>query len=88
MFVITGLIFLVVVGILAMDSFVIVKQKSAVAIERLGKFRSVKMAGFHLKLPIIDRVADKVSLKLMELNVPVKQRQKIMFSLKQKYLFN
>jgi len=76
MFVITGLILLVVLGVLAMDSFVIVKQKSAVAIERLGKFQSVKMAGFHFKLPIIDRVADKVSLKLMELNVPVETKTK------------
>jgi regulator of protease activity HflC (stomatin/prohibitin superfamily) len=76
MFLIMSVFVLVVGGLLALDSFVIVKQKRAVAIERLGKFHSIKGAGFHLKIPIIDRVHQEISLKLMELNVPVETKTK------------
>ena len=37
------------------DSFFIVRQKTAVVIERLGKFVSVRFSGFQVKWPIIDR---------------------------------
>lgn len=41
----------------------IVPQANAFVIERLGKFKSVWSAGLHVKIPLIDRIANKVLLK-------------------------
>ena len=41
----------------------IVQQSKAYVIERLGAFHSVWGVGFHLKVPFIERVVKKVSLK-------------------------
>lgn len=41
----------------------IVPQANAYVIERLGKFKSVWSAGLHIKIPFIDRIANKVLLK-------------------------
>ena len=43
-----------------------VKQQHAVIIERLGKFHSIVGAGFHTKLPVLDRKAATVSLRTMK----------------------
>ncbi len=49
--------------ILLFQNIVIVQQETAYIIERLGKFHKIWMAGLHIKIPIIDRVANRVSLK-------------------------
>ena len=41
----------------------IVPQANAYVIERLGKFKGVWGAGLHIKIPFIDRIANKVLLK-------------------------
>ncbi len=41
----------------------VVPQANAYVIERLGKFKSVWSAGLHVKIPLIDRIANKVLLK-------------------------
>ncbi len=56
--------------------FFIVKQKTAVIIERLGKFNRVARSGFNLKIPIIDKKAGMVNLKVMELPVEVETKTK------------
>ena len=48
----------------------IVPQKSAFIVERLGKYHSTLEAGFHLLMPIIDRVAYKHTLKEQAIDVP------------------
>lgn len=56
-----------------------VSQHNAVVIERLGKFRAVKQAGLHFKLPFLDKVADKFSLRIQqhEINVETKTKENI-----------
>ena len=54
-----------VVVVLANTLFV-VKQQHAVIIERLGKFHTIVGAGFHVKIPFIDRKAATVSLRTMK----------------------
>ena len=49
--------------ILVVSNIVIVQQSRAYVVERLGAFRTVWNVGLHLKVPIIERVAKKVSLK-------------------------
>lgn len=55
------LAFLVVVVILS--SIRIVPQAHAYVIERLGTYQATWSVGFHMKLPVLDKVAQRVSLK-------------------------
>ena len=56
--------------ILIISSLSIVQQSQAYVIERLGAFQSVWSVGLHMKVPFIDRVARKVSLKEQVLDYP------------------
>ena len=49
--------------ILIICNIVIVQQSRAYVLERLGAFRTVWNVGLHIKIPFIERVAKKVSLK-------------------------
>lgn len=51
-----------VAGFLA-DSIRIVPQAKAMVIERLGTYHTTWDTGLHLKVPFIDRIANRVSLK-------------------------
>ena len=66
-----GIFFLSVLGL-----FFIVKQQTAVVIERFGKFQSVRGAGFQLKIPVVDRIAGRMSLKVQQLDVVVETKTK------------
>ena len=69
-------IIIVILGIVALffiliiSNLSIVQQSQAYVIERLGAFRSVWSVGLHFKVPFIDRVARKVSLKEQVLDYP------------------
>lgn len=52
----------------------VVKQKTAIIIERFGKFQRVAKAGLNLKIPFIDRKAGTVNLRVMELPVEVETK--------------
>ena len=72
-------IFYIIVAIFILSTlglFFIVKQQTAVVIERFGKFQSVRNSGFQLKIPIVDRVAGRVSLKVQQLDVVVETKTK------------
>ena len=56
-------IFIVAVLALIITNICIVPQASAWIIERLGKYQCTWDAGLHIKIPFIDRVIKKVSLK-------------------------
>ena len=56
-------ILVVLLLILIVSNIVIVQQSRAYVVERLGAFRTVWNVGLHLKVPFIERVAKKVSLK-------------------------
>lgn len=57
---------LLVIAALTGNVFFVVKQQHAVIIERLGKFHRIVGAGFHAKIPFIDRKAATVSLRTMK----------------------
>ena len=63
------IIFLALVTLLA--SFFIVKQETAVIVERLGKFHSVRHAGLQLKIPYVDRIAKRLNLRIQQLDVMI-----------------
>ena len=57
-------------------SFFIVKQQSAAIVERFGKFVSVRQSGLQVKIPIIDSVAGRLSLRIQQLDVVVETKTK------------
>ena len=57
------LILIALILLVIAKNIVIVQQSRAYVIERLGAFQSVWGVGIHLKVPFIERVARKVSLK-------------------------
>ena len=62
-----GLVFLIfllfIVVIVVMSSIRIVPQAHAYVIERLGTYTGTWSVGMHVKMPIIDKVAKRVTLK-------------------------
>ena len=56
-------IILILVAIFVIPCIVIVPQAKAYVIERIGSYYQTWGNGMHIKLPYIDRVANKVSLK-------------------------
>ena len=62
-------LFLLALVILVTNIFV-VQQSRAYVIERLGAFHCVQGVGLHFKVPFIDRIARRVSLKEQVLDYP------------------
>lgn len=62
--------------IILFSSFFTVKQQTAAVIERFGKFLSIRHSGLQLKIPIIDKVAGRLSLKITQLDVIVETKTK------------
>ncbi len=56
--------------IIIISSISVVQQSYAYVIERLGAFRTVWGVGVHFKVPFLDRVAKRVSLKEQVLDYP------------------
>ena len=68
-----GIIILVLVlllFIIVITNISVVQQSRAYVIERLGAFQTVWGVGLHMKVPFIDRVARRVSLKEQVLDYP------------------
>jgi regulator of protease activity HflC (stomatin/prohibitin superfamily) len=71
------IIVILVLGLFVfLSSFFTVKQQSAVVIERFGKFMSIRNSGLQLKLPIIDRIAGRVNLRIQQLDVIIETKTK------------
>ncbi|HAL88405.1 MAG TPA: peptidase [Clostridiales bacterium] len=64
------IILAIIVLIIAVRNIVVVQQSRAYVVERLGAFQTVWGVGLHFKLPFIDRVARRVSLKEQVLDYP------------------
>jgi regulator of protease activity HflC (stomatin/prohibitin superfamily) len=62
--------------IILFSSFFTVKQQTAAIVERFGKFQSIRHAGLHLKIPIIDKIAGKINLKIQQLDVIIETKTK------------
>jgi regulator of protease activity HflC (stomatin/prohibitin superfamily) len=59
-----------------LSSFFTVKQQTAVVIERFGKFTSIRNSGLQLKIPVIDRIAGRVNLRIQQLDVLIETKTK------------
>jgi len=69
------IIFLILLGI-ALSGLFIVKQQTSAIVERFGKFLFIRKSGLHIKIPLIDRIAGRISLKILQLDVIVETKTK------------
>lgn len=64
------LILIAIVIVLIVTNIRIVPQAQAYVMERLGAYRTTWAVGIHVKVPLIDRIAKKVSLKERVVDFP------------------
>ncbi len=64
-----GVVVLLVVGVI-IKNIVVVRQSCAYVVEQLGAFKDVWNVGVHFKIPFLQRVAKRVSLKEQVLDYP------------------
>ena len=69
-----AIIVIVIAVIVLILSIVIVPQQTMVIIERLGKYNRILGPGLNFKIPIIERVAGKESIRIRQLDVPVETK--------------
>ncbi|MEX0275608.1 MAG: SPFH domain-containing protein, partial [Flavobacteriaceae bacterium] len=60
--------------LILLSSFFVVKQQTAVVIERFGRFHSIRNSGLQMKIPLVDRIAGRLSLKIQQLDVIVETK--------------
>ncbi len=60
--------------IILISSFFVVKQQTAAIVERFGKFQSIRQSGLQLKIPLVDRISGKLSLKIQQLDVMIETK--------------
>ena len=61
---------IIIAFVILITNISVVQQSRAYVIERLGAFHSVWGVGMHFKIPFLDRIARKVSLKEQVLDYP------------------
>ena len=69
-------VFIFVVVVLFLSSFFTVKQQNAVIVERFGKYNTIRQSGLQLKIPVIDRIAGRVNLRIQQLDVIIETKTK------------
>lgn len=70
------LFLLIPVAIIFLLSFFVVKQQTAVIIERFGKFQRIAQPGLNMKVPLLDNKAGIINLKIQQLDVQVETKTK------------
>ncbi len=69
-------ILIVIVIIFVLSGLFTVKQQTAAIVERFGRFTRIAGAGLNFKIPFIDRVAGRLSLRVRQLDVRVETKTK------------
>ena len=67
-------IFILFGALILFAAFFVVKQQTAAIVERFGKFQSIRHSGLQLKIPLIDRISGRLSLKIQQLDVIVETK--------------
>ncbi len=69
-------IFGALIVLIILASIFTVKQQSAAVVERFGKFSSIRQSGLQFKIPVIDRIAGKLNLRIQQLDVIIETKTK------------
>ena len=67
-------IIIALVLFLIFTSVYTVKQQTAAVLERFGRFNTISQSGLRFKIPLIDKVAGRLSLKIQQLDVIIETK--------------
>jgi regulator of protease activity HflC (stomatin/prohibitin superfamily) len=56
--------------------FFIVRQQTSAIVERFGRFKRIAPAGLNIKIPFVDRIAGRLSLRIQQLDVRIETKTK------------
>ena len=69
-----AIIYSLVGFLLLLSVFFTVKQQTAAIIESFGKFHSIRHSGLQIKVPLIDKISGRLSLKIQQLDVIIETK--------------
>ena len=72
----TTIIIIAVLLFFLFSGLFVVKQQTAAVVERFGRFLSIRQSGLHFKIPLIDRISGRISLRILQLDVIVETKTK------------
>ena len=72
----TTYVIIFIILLLLISGIFVVKQQTSAVIERFRKFIAIRKPGLHFKIPIIDRIVGRVSLRILQLDVIVETKTK------------
>jgi regulator of protease activity HflC (stomatin/prohibitin superfamily) len=72
----TTYIIISLIVLLLFSGIFVVKQQTAAIVERFGRFTSIRQSGLHFRIPIIDKIAGRISLRILQLDVIVETKTK------------
>ena len=67
---------ILIIVLLIFSGIFVVKQQTSAIIERFGRFISIRQSGLHFRIPIIDRIDGRISLRILQLDVIVETKTK------------
>jgi regulator of protease activity HflC (stomatin/prohibitin superfamily) len=73
---VTSIIMFFLLLLAVLSGIFVVKQQTAAIVERFGRFLGIRQPGLHIKIPLIDRIAGRVSLRILQLDVIVETKTK------------
>lgn len=65
---------LIILGLILFGMLFIVDQQTIAIVERLGRFNQLASAGLNIKIPLIDQVRGRLSLRVRQLDVAVETK--------------
>ncbi|HEX8226693.1 MAG TPA: SPFH domain-containing protein [Candidatus Saccharimonadales bacterium] len=64
----------IILIILVLSGLFIVRQQTSAIVERFGRFKRIAPAGLNIKIPFIDRIAGRLSLRIQQLEVRIETK--------------
>lgn len=71
---ITAYFWIIPLLIIVITGLFVVKQQTSAIIERFGRYQSIRQAGLNIKIPLVDKIAGRISLKIQQLDVIVETK--------------
>ena len=69
-------VIIVFIAFLILSGVFIVKQQTTAVVERFGRFLAVRHPGIHIKIPFVDKISGRLSLRILQLDVIVETKTK------------
>lgn len=73
-FAVVGVIVLLILVWIFTSSIFVVSQQTAAVVEHFGRFHRIAEAGLHFKIPIVQRIRERTSLRVQQLDVRVESK--------------